>query len=196
MRYMLVATFIVALLSRQVWADETPTVLQERWRGAAADVEWETIAPTTKNWAPLKKGATSSQIAEELAGAGGSRADVAKALDPKVKYDLLKLPVGPGQITYMAVPTDNVGKMAAVQFGVPTFGSLGGEPIPASLVGDAFEEIKAEAIANLRSAVEAACAMPGRPSTLRIAVNVRVLEIEATWNSAEVCTAARIEPKP
>jgi hypothetical protein len=150
----------------------------------------DTIAPTTKEWVTVEKNADISTIKKVLSDAGWSEEYVAKSLPGIGKYDLLQTAAAPGQVTYMAVPQSGAVGAQPVQFGVLGFGSLFGDKVE----NVSFEKVRDDAIARLRSAVAAACAMPGRPSSLTIKVSIEVLEIEATWEADDVCGGGTANP--
>lgn len=185
MRFVAAAWLIVALLTGPASAQDT-TVDPNMVTRNADPLAWKDIAPYTEAWVAVKKGASSSQVADELAEAGWGKSDVAKLLEATGRYDLLKRAVAPGQVSYLAVPQDGAPTATAIQFGVP--GAFGKVPDGNPMYEAAgYQEIRDEAIQQLRSAVEAVCSMPARPSTLRVLVTIKVLEIEATWAAAEVC---------
>lgn len=136
-----------------------------------------------QEWKVLEKGLQREDVLNTLAEAGWPTEKVEMQLKEDDMYELFSRSAAPGVVSYLAVPKNGMG--APVEFAPETGPSTYHQ---AGMFGPSAEEIREEIISGMQAAVDALCSMKARPSTIRAQASAfGVVEVEATWTTAEVC---------
>ena len=162
---------------------ENPVILQGNMKRAFDEV---TSAARPQEWQTINPDASIDEIIRELTNAGWDAAETRMALSASGanQYDLRSMTPAPGIKAFLAVPREGSG--AAVEFSPPLAGSV---IQPAFFgTGPTAAEIRQEILDGMQAAVDALCGMRARPSSIRAQASAfGVVEVEATWDAAEVC---------
>jgi hypothetical protein len=141
----------------------------------------------TSQWKEVQQNAPGKNIAEILAEAGWPSIQVDTALNPSGQYNLYKKVVSPGVDSYLVAPVD--GSAAPVQFGSGV--TSNGDKVTLagwSMSGYSSDEIRKQILDGIQAAIDALCSMKVKPSQIRAQASAfGVVEVEATWQSTEVC---------
>lgn len=128
---------------------------------------------------------TMSEVIEMLSSQGWSSSAVTESLPATDKFKLYSRTPAPGIKTFLAVPSDGA---PPIEYS-PYRPGPGRDFYQAGLFdGPSAEEIREEIISGMQAAIDALCEMRARPQTIRAQASAfGVVEVEATWNAAEVC---------
>lgn len=136
-----------------------------------------------QEWNVLDKEVQRDDVLNTLSKAGWPTEKVEMQLKDDDLYELFSRSASPGVVSYLAVPKNGMG--APVEFAPKTGSSTYHQ---AGMFGPSAEEIREEIISGMQAAVDALCSMKARPSTIRAQASAfGVVEVEATWTTAEVC---------
>lgn len=152
---------------------------------ATSDVKIEYHLPnwTEGSWKEVMSSAEPGQVIETLEAAGWNNPEVASKFTG-LKYDLYSSASAPGQVSYIAVPDGAMGSPLLFLEGMEKYGNV----VPAGLFGRTSEEIQQEIMNGMQAAIDGLCQMRARPDTIRAQASAfGIVEVEATWTSAEVC---------
>ncbi|MCA0961975.1 hypothetical protein [Salipiger bermudensis] len=147
-----------------------------------------TAVPSIQEWQPVKDTTTREDVIEALGSAGWQSGDIEMQLPNVESYEFYARPLAPGTTSYLAIPNADGGQ--PIEF-APSLaaGSIRQVGWPGSWIGGpSQEEIRQEIVNGMEAAIAALCEMQARPNTIRAQASAfGIVEIEATWSSAEVC---------
>ncbi len=146
-----------------------------------------------EKWNAVKKGTSREEVVDLLSKEGWKLDAIDPALSVAGKYDLYSAVVAPGVKNYLAVPQGN--DVQPVQFQAIYHALQRGYPGKTSVVQAGLfdklptkEEIKKAILDGIQASIDAICEMRARPREIRAKANAfDIVEVEATWDSAEVC---------
>jgi hypothetical protein len=187
MKALFVATATV-LAAGPAWCQSTSSGVEKPAKAIQGEMNRSLDALVRKSfpqeWQPINPDASIEEIMKELGEAGWDTTEARRALSGAEEYNLLTRALGPGIKSFLAVPRDNYS--AAIEFSpsVP-----GGQIFPAFWNGSpSSDEIRQEIVDGMQAAIDALCGMRARPSSIRAQASAfGVVEVEATWEAAEVC---------
>lgn len=132
---------------------------------------------------------TMSEVIEILSSQGWASSVVTESLSSSDKFSLYSRTPRPGIKAFLAIPSDGA---PPIEYSPYRPGPGPGRDIyEAGLFdGPSAEEIREEIISGMQAAIDALCEMRARPQTIRAQASAfGVVEVEATWQAAEVCDA-------
>jgi len=147
-----------------------------------------TISPaTTEQWSILAEGETYESVKNRLEAAGWPREEISARISSDRAYDVFERTVAPGTSAYMLLPDETGDEL--IEFSpyehIP---ASGGSIHPAFFGGISRESIRNEVVRLIEAAIEALCSMRARPNTIRASASaLGIVQVEGTWNAAEVC---------
>ncbi|WP_420555756.1 hypothetical protein [Roseovarius sp.] len=126
-----------------------------------------------------------SEIVDILSSQGWSADEASASLSGADEFSLYTRNPAPGVTIYLAVPRDGG---PPIEFAPPF---INGEfSQSAMLAYYSAEDIQDKIVEVMQAAIDGLCTMRARPQTIRARASAfGVVEVEATWQAAEVCDA-------
>jgi len=117
---------------------------------------------------------------------------VLENLEGGTRFDLYQKAIAPGQVGFMALPKAGKDAEPATFWPTdPTGVMLAKAGVAPTSRGYSGSEIKAELLRGIQTGIDTFCGMQAKPSTVTMTVSAfSVVEVEATWNTPDVCPTA------
>ncbi len=155
----------------------------------AADPEdmklYEELSNSVQEWNVIEKEVKRDDVLNTLSKAGWPTEKVEMQLKEDDLYELFSRSAAPGVVSYLAVPKSGMG--GPVEF-APNSGTANLHQAGIFGTPPSAEQIRTEIVNGMQAAVDALCSMEARPNSIRAQASAfGIVEVEATWATAEVC---------
>ncbi|MFV0361102.1 hypothetical protein [Tropicimonas sp.] len=157
--------------------------------------EFSTIiaAPSVDKWQQVKIDASAHEVSDFLETAGwneGVAAGGYEALSPDSRYSLYTRSIAAGVSDFLVVP-EAADNMQPLEFkSAASSGIVQAAWWPGSSRMPSAKDIRDEIIEGMQAAIDSLCGMRARPREIKAKASAAgIVEIEATWMSADVCAA-------
>lgn len=147
---------------------------------------WADVSPSVTSWKQVLSDVQEEEVVNTLEAAGWSSEYWSSRDMTAGSFDVYTKGLTPGISKLLVVPRDGGVPSEFNPVGDALFrgGEVTAEP---AFLGVSAESIEQRVASGMAAALDALCDMPVAPGEIRAQISAYVIEVEATWDSSEVC---------